>query len=305
MTIAENQNIKLDLNGHDFTTVTNGYVVDNKGKFELFDSSVMTGSYDYKVEAEDTSRVSRNGGSNISTNGFTGVQRYKELAFNFDIEEYGTYMFSISGIYMSREADIYLDDSDTSMYNFAERTYGAEYTTVNVILDNLDPGTHRLRVVNNAEGGEQPIIDYFEVSNNKGSGRIYSTTNHVIHNSNFDERVTDISKIDTVDYEELITDEKVSLHNAYRHSRTWTDDLSVYRDEDNSIALNETTCEDWSAGYIEIDLTDKEVKPYLIQINYHAKSTGNRRLDAYFTSSEFGAYDMEIARFFYQRWWKL
>ncbi len=291
--IAENQNIKLDLNGHDFTTVTNGYVVDNKGKFELFDSSVMTGSYDYKVEAEDTSRVSRNGGSNISTNGFTGVQKYKELAFNFDIEEYGTYMFSISGIYMSRESDIYLDDSDTSMYNFAERTYGAEYTTVNVILDNLDPGTHRLRVVNNAEGGEQPIIDYFEVSNNKGSGRIYSTTNHVIHNWNFDERVTDISKIDTVDYEELITDEKVSIHNAYRHSRTWTDDLSVYRDEDNSIALNETTCEDWSAGYIEIDLTDKEVKPYLIQFDYHAKSTGNRRLDMYFSAYEFGAYDRE------------
>ena len=63
ITIEENQNIKWDLNGHDFTTVTNGYVVDNKGKFELFDSSVMTGSYDYKVEAEDTSRVSRNGGS--------------------------------------------------------------------------------------------------------------------------------------------------------------------------------------------------------------------------------------------------
>ncbi len=299
ITIEENQNIKLDLNGHDFTTVTNGYVVDNKGKFELFDSSVMTGSYDYKVEAEDTSRVSRNGGSNISTNGFTGVQRYNELSFNFDIEEYGTYMFSVSGIYMSREVDVYLDDNDTSIYNFAERTYGAEYTTVNIILDNLDAGTHKLRVVNTTGSGEQPIIDYFEVSNNKGSGRIYSTTNHVIHNWNFDERVTDISKIDTVDYQELLTDESVSIHNAYRHSRTWTEDLSVYRDEDNSIALNESTCEDWSAGYIEIDLTGKEVKPYLLQFDYHAKSTGNRRLDVYFTSSEFGAYDMDC-RIFYQ-----
>ena len=192
---------------------------------------------------------------------------------------------------MSREADIYLDDSETSMYNFAERTYGAEYTTVNVILDNLDPGTHRIRIVNNAEGGEQPIIDYFEVSNNKGSGRIYSTTNHVIHNCNFDERVTDISKIDTVDYDELINSEEVSLHKSYNVSRTWQQGNTIYRDQDNSIAIDDPLCEDWAAGYIEIDLTDKEVKPYLIQINYHAKSTGNRRLDMYFTSHQYGYVD--------------
>ena len=118
---------------------------------------------------------------------FTGVQKYNELAFNFEVDEFGTYMLSTSGIYMSREADMYLDDSDASLYNFAEKAFGSEYTTVNVILDNLEPGTHRIRIVNTASNEEVPIVDYFEVSNNKGAGRIYSTTNHVIHNWNFDE----------------------------------------------------------------------------------------------------------------------
>ena len=261
--IDKTKNIKLDLDGHVLTTTSTGYVIDNLGKLEIIDGSSSGGDYSYKIEAEKSNIVTGNknwSNSNFS-NGY-GVDNAKNLNFDFEVSDPGTYILTVAGSYFSRESDIFLDDSTDSIYNFALQGNNNNYTTTNIVLENITAGKHNIRFYNSTDG-YSPIYDYFEVSNNRGTGKITSTTNSVICNESTNDIIGDAEIID------LANTQKFNENDEYYFEKNIATGSLVNTNNTHNNSLNTT-----ATGYLPIDLTNKEGK-YTLTVNAEISANNN------------------------------
>ena len=245
--IDKTKNIKLDLDGHVLTTTSTGYVIENYGKLEIDDGSSYGGNYSYKIEAEKSNIVSGNKNwSSSSFSGGFGVDNAKDLNFDFEVTNPGTYVLTVAGSYFSRTSDIFLDGSTESIYNFASDGNNDNYMIKDIVIENLTAGKHNIRFYNNTDG-YSPIYDYFKISNNKGLGKITSTTNNVILNGSTDDIIGDAEQFD------LNNIKKFNEDDQYYFKYNIAEGHLVNTNNTHANSLNTT-----ATGYLPVDLTDKE-----------------------------------------------
>ena len=260
--VDSTKNIKIDLDGHVLTTTSTGYVIENYGQLEVVDESSYGGNYSYKIEAEKSNIVSGNKSwSNSSFSGGYGVDYAKDLNFDFEVTEPGTYVLTVAGSYFSRESDIFLDGSTESIYNFASDGNKDSYTIKDIVIENITAGKHNIRFYNSTDG-YSPIYDYFKVSNNKGLGKITSTTNSVILNGSTDDVLGDAENIDLTNIKKFNEDDQ--YYFEYNPLKGLVNTNNTHADSLNTIAT----------GYLPIDLSDREGK-YTLTINAEISSYYN------------------------------
>ncbi|MBP3502173.1 MAG: Cna B-type domain-containing protein, partial [Clostridia bacterium] len=252
--VDETKNIKLDLDGHILTTTSTGNVIKNYGKLEIVDGSA--GNYEYKIEAEKSNIISGDTNwSNSSFSGGYGVDYAKDLSFDFEITESGPYILTVVGKFLNRESDIFLDGGNTSIYNFATAGNSDSYSTVNIVIDNLEIGNHTIRFYNSTDG-YSPIYDYFKISNNNGIGKITSTTNTTINNGSTGALIGDVIEYDLRDVK------KYNENDEYCFEYDVVSQQLINTNNTHSESLNTS-----ATGYMELDLTDCENKMYTLTID--------------------------------------
>ena len=260
--VDSTKNIKIDLDGHVLTTTSTGYVIKNYGQLEVVDGSSYGGNYLYKIEAEKSNIISGNKSwSNSSFSGGYGVDYAKDLNFDFEVTEPGTYVLTVAGSFFSRESDIFLDGSTESIYNFASDGNKDSYTIKDIVIENITAGKHNIRFYNSTDG-YSPIYDYFKVSNNKGLGKITSTTNSVILNGSTDDVLGDAENIDLTNIKKFNEDDQ--YYFEYNPLKGLVNTNNTHADSLNTIAT----------GYLPIDLSDREGK-YTLTINAEISSYYN------------------------------
>ena len=198
--IASTKEMILDLNGKTLTTTANDYVIKNSGDLTIIDSKYQkdTEKYqaeyeaeqaknlskyneqlanyekiysdvkescpeveEFKIEAESTNIVSGDPNwSNSSFSGGHGVDYAYDLNFEYDSKNIGEKKLKIFGSYLSRNAKIYLDD--TEIYSGAFGT-SSNYGNFEISLGNLEKRKYTIRFTS-VNGNYAPIYDYFEVS---------------------------------------------------------------------------------------------------------------------------------------------
>ncbi len=167
--VDNTKNIKLDLNGHTFTTTANDYVLENYGKLEIYDSSASNVDYLYSIKASSANII-------IGKSSGTNITYSKDVNFEFTIEEEEKYELYIEGEYMNRFCNVYLDEEN--IYNLVNHSSTSEAT---IQLDKLSPGKHKIRLYSGQNYGP----DYYTFSirtSKKGVGIITGSTNTAILN---------------------------------------------------------------------------------------------------------------------------
>ena len=198
--VASTKEMIIDLNGKTLTTTANDYVIKNSGDLTIIDSKYQkdTEKYqaeyeaeqaknlskyneqlanyekiysdvkescpeveEFKIEAESTNIVSGDPNwSNSSFSGGHGVDYAYDLNFEYDSKNIGEKKLKIFGSYLSRNAKIYLDD--TEIYSGAFGT-SSNYGNFEISLGNLEKRKYTIRFTS-VNGNYAPIYDYFEVS---------------------------------------------------------------------------------------------------------------------------------------------
>ena len=198
--VASTKEMIIDLNGKTLTTTANDYVIKNSGNLTIIDSKYQkdTEKYqaeyeaeqaknlskyneqlanyekiysdvkescpeveEFKIEAESTNIVSGDPNwSNSSFSGGHGVDYAYDLNFEYDSKNIGEKKLKIFGSYLSRNAKIYLDD--TEIYSGAFGT-SSNYGNFEISLGNLEKRKYTIRFTS-VNGNYAPIYDYFEVS---------------------------------------------------------------------------------------------------------------------------------------------
>ena len=114
----------------------------------------------FMIEAEDTNIVSGNPNwSNSSFSGGHGVDYAYDLSFEYDSKNIGEKKLKIFGSYLSRNAKIYLND--TEIYSGSLGT-SSNYGNFEILLGNLEKKKYTIRFTS-VNGNNAPIYDYFEV----------------------------------------------------------------------------------------------------------------------------------------------
>ena len=232
--VDNTKNIKLDLNGHVFTTTANDYVLENYGKLEIYDSNAENSSI---IEAEQANIV-RGNVSNVDNR--VVVSNATDLNFNFNVKKENSYILSVIGKNFGKNL-VTLDGNE--IFNFGDSDSYSQWSTVDIELGELTEGNHTIRCYLSGSGST-PTYDYFEIKekDKSNTGKITSSTNTAILNGISNE------KSGTIEYEDIDLTKSVAKGDYFFETRADGGLIS------NNAGIGNSTAH----SMLEIDLTDKE-----------------------------------------------